>query len=197
MARAKCLQGKMSPRSQGKTSPSRSGQFVPRKNQGNMSPRAKRLRAVCPLTVWNHCYAESFPLDFRFVPVSFADSAFWSPSTEKSTNNTVLLGTVTHSLRLLVIYWFISKITLLSLFHSIGLYNIVTEAHCDSVYIFVAASQIVNIFVQANSVDMGYERSTKKKSERKLSWGPRPPLKTVFWPLGKRCWGKTIGGSMA
>ena len=56
---------------------------------------------------------------FWFLPVSFAGSAlFWPATTEKSTNKTVLLGTVTHSSRLLVIYWCISKITLLSLFHS-------------------------------------------------------------------------------
>ena len=45
--------------------------------------------------------------------------------------------------------------------------------------------QLIN-FVQANSVDRGYGWSTKKKSDRQLSLGPRPPLKTVFWPLGKR-----------
>ena len=56
---------------------------------------------------------------FWFLPLSFAGCAlFWPATTEKSTNKTVLLGTDTHSSRLLVIYWCISKITLLSLFHS-------------------------------------------------------------------------------
>ena len=42
---------------------------------------------------------------FWFLPLSFAGCAlFWPATTEKSTNKTVLLGTVTHSSRLLVIY---------------------------------------------------------------------------------------------
>ena len=84
--------------------------FVQRGSQ-NTNMSTKRNLAC------NHCVFLS--LFFWFLPESLAGSAFfWPATTEKSTNKTVLLSTVTHYSRLLVIYWCISKITLLSLFHS-------------------------------------------------------------------------------
>ena len=138
---------------------------------------------------------------FWFLAVSFAGSAlFWPATTEKSTNKTVLLGTVTHSSRLLVIYWCISKITLLSLFTRPSLYLTKgREAICDSVDIFAAAPQFANITNIVTSLSLSSSSSSLSlKSSSSSALSPSTfsssalsmSASTSFWA---HCYGRLHG----